>query len=435
MGLFFKIKSKIWQPFKGIVSDKNYRQKFFNDYAILVNDLQFLAENDSLNRSKQEFIYNNIIEVGKNLNSEKKSVNLVIPYLEPSGIFGGLSSALSFSRHFINLGYRLNIIYLSPQCDKIKEEAFLKAITDYYSEATDLSRITLIDRLNTSNLPFSKDDLFIGTFWTTALAIKNTLTKNHFNQAKFIYMIQDFEPGFYAWSDDFALADYTYTLNFIPVFNAQSLFEYVAQKHPNLVEYHNHVIKPVVRFPKNNFVLTRQSDNKCNVLIYGRPSKDRNLFNVIIIGLKRWIKKNNIELNKVSINSIGEKHADIDLGNQIVVKSLGKMSYDQYIDLLGKTDIGLSLMLSPHPSYPPLEMALHGVRVITNKFENKQLKDIENLSVIEPYPENLSDELEAIYQTVKSTKKVIPSIDFLNKMGLPMDDVFKNLVEKLGLLH
>ena len=83
-------------------------------------------------------------------------------------------------------------------------------------------------------------------------------------------------------------------------------------------------------------------------------------------------------------------------------------------------------------SYPPLEMALHGVRVITNRFENKQLKDIENLSAIEPYPENLSDELEVIYQKVKSTKKVIPTIDFLNKMGLPMEEVFENLVNKLG---
>jgi O-antigen biosynthesis protein len=432
MGLFFKIKSKILQPLKGIVSDKNYRRKFFNKYAILVNDLQFLVENDSLNQSKQEFIYNNIIEIGEDLNGEIKAVNLVIPYLEPSGIFGGLSSALSFSRHFINLGYRLNIIYLSPQCDKIKEEAFLKAIKDYYSGAIDLSKLTLIDRLNTSKLPFSKDDLFIATFWTTALAIKNTLTQNHFNQAKFIYMIQDFEPGFYAWSDDFALADYTYTLNFIPVFNAQSLFEYVAQKHPNLTQYHNHVIKPVVRFPKDDFVVSRQNDNKSNILIYGRPSKDRNLFNLIIIGLKRWIEKNNIQPKHVSINSIGEKHADIDLVNSMVVKSLGKMSYDQYIDLLGKTDIGVSLMLSPHPSYPPLEMALHGVRVITNRFENKQLKDIDNLSAIEPYPENLADELEVIYQKVKSTKKVIPTIDFLNKMGLPMEKVFENLVKKLG---
>ena len=32
-------------------------------------------------------------------------------------------------------------------------------------------------------------------------------------------------------------------------------------------------------------------------------------------------------------------------------------------------------MVSPHPSYPPLEMATFGVKVITNTFSNKDLKD------------------------------------------------------------
>jgi len=35
--------------------------------------------------------------------------------------------------------------------------------------------------------------------------------------------------------------------------------------------------------------------------------------------------------------------------------------------------VGLGLMVSPHPSYPPLEMAEFGVRVITNRFANKNL--------------------------------------------------------------
>ena len=34
---------------------------------------------------------------------------------------------------------------------------------------------------------------------------------------------------------------------------------------------------------------------------------------------------------------------------------------------------GISLMVSPHPSYPPLEMSTFGVRTITNQYENKDL--------------------------------------------------------------
>jgi hypothetical protein len=166
------------------------------------------------------------------------------------------------------------------------------------------------------------------------------------------------------------------------------------------------------------------------IVLYGRPSTPRNLFSTALRSLNYALSKYN--KGTFEIISVGEKHEDVQLPCGFIVKSYGKLSPEAYLNLLAKSDIGLSLMLSPHPSYPPLEMALHGIRVITNKFENKQLKDIENLSAIEPYPENLSDELEVIYQKVKSTKKVIPTFDFLNKMGLPMEEVFENLINKLG---
>ena len=38
--------------------------------------------------------------------------------------------------------------------------------------------------------------------------------------------------------------------------------------------------------------------------------------------------------------------------------------------------IGISLMVSPHPSYPPLEMAHLGMLVLTNGFGAKDLVDL-----------------------------------------------------------
>lgn len=37
------------------------------------------------------------------------------------------------------------------------------------------------------------------------------------------------------------------------------------------------------------------------------------------------------------------------------------------------TYAGISLMSSPHPSYPPLEMSVFGIKVITNNYSNKDL--------------------------------------------------------------
>lgn len=55
------------------------------------------------------------------------------------------------------------------------------------------------------------------------------------------------------------------------------------------------------------------------------------------------------------------------------VKSIGKVSLQEYARVMLESKIGISLMVSPHPSYPPLEMSSFGMKVITNKYDNKDL--------------------------------------------------------------
>jgi len=57
----------------------------------------------------------------------------------------------------------------------------------------------------------------------------------------------------------------------------------------------------------------------------------------------------------------------------VMLESLGKLPWDEYPAYLCGIDVGLSLMYSPHPSHPPIEMAASGVRVVTNTFGPKDL--------------------------------------------------------------
>jgi hypothetical protein len=56
------------------------------------------------------------------------------------------------------------------------------------------------------------------------------------------------------------------------------------------------------------------------------------------------------------------------------MRSVGKLSLEAYAALLRETGVGLSLMSSPHPSYPTLEMAHFDVITITNRYANKDLR-------------------------------------------------------------
>ena len=53
------------------------------------------------------------------------------------------------------------------------------------------------------------------------------------------------------------------------------------------------------------------------------------------------------------------------------LKMVPKTSLQGYIDMLPGFDVGLSLMLTPHPSLVPLEMAAAGLPTVTNTFANK----------------------------------------------------------------
>ena len=61
------------------------------------------------------------------------------------------------------------------------------------------------------------------------------------------------------------------------------------------------------------------------------------------------------------------------------------------------TAVGLSLMASPHPSYPPLEMAHFGLRTVTNGYTCKDLSRAhENIvSIPTILPDAIADALAA----------------------------------------
>jgi len=72
---------------------------------------------------------------------------------------------------------------------------------------------------------------------------------------------------------------------------------------------------------------------------------------------------------------------------------MSKMSLQEYASYLPDFDMGMSLMLTPHPSLVPLEMAGAGLVTITNSYANKtaaRLRAISaNFEVGEPNVEDL----------------------------------------------
>ena len=256
-------------------------------------------------------------------------------------------------------------------------------------------------RRSAKNQPLAvrRNDLFLAYNWWTALNLRGLLAQQHasFQTARrqpLIYIVQEYEPAFHGMSSThmFARAAFDGAGRTFGVFNSRELHAYFRlQGHSFEREF---VFSP--RMPRS---LKEARSGSCPpkqkiILVYGRPMISRNCFSGVVGGLKAFVRSYP-EFDEWKFLSAGVAHAPIDLGQGQMLKPLGKLSIEEYARTLETAAVGLSLMASPHPSYPPLEMAHFGVRTITNDYPCKKLSDAhENIvSVKNILPETIAQAL------------------------------------------
>ena len=190
---------------------------------------------------------------------------------------------------------------------------------------------------------------------------------------RFFYLIQDFEPNFYAWGPEYADAMASYGLDFEPIFNTTLLRDYFIEQGfgfagPDTLAFH-----PAIDIARYADRPRPDRDGPRRLALYGRPEVARNMYPTAIEALSAFIETEKLGPEDIAPVSIGLSHAPVSLPRGVVLDSLGKLPWEAYPDYLLGTDLGLSLMYSPHPSHPPIEMAASGVRVVTNRFGPKDL--------------------------------------------------------------
>lgn len=313
----------------------------------------------------------------------KIRINILLPSIDVKHVFGGISTALDFYKNLSgNNGYLRRIIVT----DAIVEKQSMIDLPDYevvdaQSDSVSDNQIIPFANRAAKTIPVAENDIFIATGWWTAYTIAEVIhwqTKEYAGiKNPLLYMVQDYEPGFYPWSSRYLMADSTYQLDIktIAIINSSELFDFMEENG-------YHFYKTLLFEPRLNIELKRileksyhvKSNRKKQILIYGRPSVERNAFALIVGALKKWVLMQK-DIEEWSIISAGENFGDIDLGNGKIVHSIGKVSLEEYAQIMLETKIGLSFMVSPHPSYPPLEMSTFGMRVITNHYGNKDLSN------------------------------------------------------------
>jgi len=302
-------------------------------------------------------------------------LNLIVPAVDGARTFGGIRTALDLFEAIGADGVERRIVSFKPLPADVADVTPGYRPVDAGEDPEIPLQVTSLDPTS-GTIAVRHRDIFVATFWTTAELVGRV---RRWQAATYGsapersgYVIQDFEPGFYPLSAQWLLARATYDDpgGTVAIFNTPDLRDYF---HGAGIRFEDEFafeprILPALRAAMSRPRVARSR----TIVVYGRPGTPRNAFPAIVDGLRAW-RATDDRAEAWEVVSIGRLHPDVELGGGSPMRSLGKLDLEAYASLLRSASIGVSLMVSPHPSYPPLEMAHLGMLVLTNRFGAKDL--------------------------------------------------------------
>lgn len=355
---------------------------------------------------------------------ETPQINVVLPSSSIKATSGGPNTIYTLIAELLRnyIPIRLLSITAPPDEDSSHIQKHIARIGKLlHGEEEALSILNVCT--NTEPVVLGVNDIFIATAWWTAQAIREVIPK--FATQKFIYIIQDFEPNLHAPSSNFVLALETYSMDILPIFNTSLLRDHFLKERIGIFENWDASKPPLCFEPavdrKSFYPEQKSTTDKKKLLFYARPDAPRNLLELGVAALVRCIEQkgcNPDEWEFYAVSSGTGVACRTVLLNppSTLLEFLPLPTYEVWADEMRQTDIVLSLIWSPHPSYPPLEGAACGAWVVTNTCG---VKSKERLSAISPQilagpptVDGIADALSLAFSYVSEGKETEAGLNF-----------------------
>ena len=149
-------------------------------------------------------------------NLKDKRLNLLLPSVSGEHIYGGIVTALRLFDQIAEKGgfdKRIIVINAAPESWEAAESFPGYRLLSPAEDST-AKRQILPCMQGMVSVPVGERDYFLATAWWTAFCAQKIVDwqsgRYPDQQNALLYLIQDFEPGFYPWSSEYLLAESTY---------------------------------------------------------------------------------------------------------------------------------------------------------------------------------------------------------------------------------
>ncbi|MDE7313112.1 MAG: hypothetical protein K2N87_16055 [Eubacterium sp.] len=328
---------------------------------------------------------------------EKTRFNIVTDDIGRRSLMGGVATSLALATILCEKNqWILRIITRQAPCSLNDYYAFVRL---YGLQAPEKVEAYSDEEKNSvsihEKLAVSEKDIFLATSWWSARSI----LKSHLNR-RILYIIQEEETFFYPYGDErFWCEEMMKDQRIDYIVNSRLLYDYFKANGYDMLINHAVCFEPA--FPKNLFyadhrTFARKQAEKRKLFFYSRPKNPRNLYYLGMECLDEALNRGIIDTDLWEIYLAGgQEDEEICFSNGYIPKRNGIMSWKEYADFARTVDVSFSLMYTPHPSYPPLDMLCSGAVVLTNQFKNKNHLDYsKNLILAELKKEQLVQSLE-----------------------------------------
>ena len=233
----------------------------------------------------------------------------------------------------------------------------------------------------------------ISTLWLTATHVVKAMSA-----PRNFYLVQDFEPEFYPASTMFALAEESYRYGLYGICNTKSMYDTYVEAYRGEATYFSPAVDRSIYYPS-----TEEFSGKDGVVTIFAYARDhfRNCWELVCEALTRVKAKHG---RGVRIIAAGARY----LPPTADFVDLGLMDYRATGDVYRDTDIGVTMQISRHPSYLPLELMASGVPMVSPDSEWFQwlFVDGENSATVMRSVNDLEEQISMLVQDAQQRARL-----------------------------
>ena len=205
--------------------------------------------------------------------------------------------------------------------------------------------------------------------------------------------MQDFEPAFYPAGTLYAVAEESYRLGLYALCNTERLAGIYRDSYGGVARSFMPAVDGGIFHARGR--PARTPGSPATVFVYARPGHWRNCWELASLALLELKERLG---DDVRILAAGSWAIPDDRVSRSVVEHLGLLDYRATGELYRRSDVGLALTVSQHPSYLPLELMACGATVVA--FDNPAghwlLRDRENCILTPRTVDGVADGLETL---------------------------------------